>query len=108
MPDARLAATLAGPAAALAEGRPVTLGLRPEQLEIAVPGSPGADCEGEVTLVEPHGGHRVIWIDSAGTTLAVLDHDHAAAQALQAGARIGLRCGNAAALLFDPATGLRL
>jgi multiple sugar transport system ATP-binding protein len=108
LPDARLAASLAGPAGALAEGRPVTLGMRPEQLELAPAGAAGADCEGVVTLVEPHGGHRVIWLDCAGTALAVLDHEHPAPQALQAGVRSALRCGHATALLFDPATGLRL
>jgi multiple sugar transport system ATP-binding protein len=112
LPDARLLASAGagavGAATALGEGRPVTLGLRPEQLELAPVGAVGAECEGTVTLVEPHGGHRVVWLDCAGTTLAVLDHDHAPDQALQTGAQIAVRCSNAAALLFDPANGLRL
>jgi multiple sugar transport system ATP-binding protein len=89
-----------------AAGRAVTLGLRPEQLRLVPAGS--SDCLGTATLVEPHGGHRVAWLDCACGSLAVLDHSPLAGPGLKPGDPIGVSCGSATALLFDPATGQRI
>jgi multiple sugar transport system ATP-binding protein len=94
------------PGAAPAAGRPATLGLRPEQLRLVPAGS--GDCLGTATLVEPHGGHRVAWLDCACGSLAVLDHSPLAGPGLKPGDPIGVSCGSATALLFDPATGQRI
>ncbi len=111
-------------AGAPAAGHPVVLGLRPEQLRLLAPGEAatggatgatgetgdtGAAFEGTLTLLEPHGSHRIAWLDCAGTSIAVLEPAHAAgARPLAPGARLRLGCASASTHLFDTTTGSRL
>jgi len=115
-----------------AEGQPVVLGLRPEQLRLPAPRDAGqggtpddpgeARFEGTLSLLEPHGSHRIAWLDCAGTSIAVLEPAHAGtstgagigatgtagSQPMAPGTRLRIACSSTHAHLFDSRTGLRL
>jgi len=87
--------------AALAAGRAVVLGVRPEHVRLAGEGALAA----RVALSEPTGAHRVVTLDWPGGSLLALD---AAAPPLAEGETV--RCGFdlACLSLFDAASGERL
>ncbi|HEY9100632.1 sn-glycerol-3-phosphate ABC transporter ATP-binding protein UgpC [Chitinimonas sp.] len=49
-------------------GMPVTLGVRPEHLQLR----PGAGYQAQVTLVEPMGNHQVVWLQQGQSQLAAM------------------------------------
>jgi multiple sugar transport system ATP-binding protein len=93
---------LAGPPPA--EGEAVVLGVRPEQLRLD--GSPDArvQCEGRISLVEPLGGHEVVWFDCAGEMLAAVSHE---ARGFRVGEAVRFRIDAATVSLFSPGSGER-
>ena len=104
---ARLAlgeATLArvpAPAALPAGGR-VTVGLRPERMEIV---SPEAGLPARVDLVEPTGLAQLVHLDLAGRRLKLFTTDR---RPLTPGEAVGLGIEPADILLFDPVGGGRI
>jgi multiple sugar transport system ATP-binding protein len=66
----------AGGAVRLAPGAPgaaagpfkAVLGVRPEHISLAA----GGPMQGRVTLVEPMGAHRVVWLDCGGKQLSCI------------------------------------
>ncbi|WP_051293828.1 ABC transporter ATP-binding protein [Pseudoduganella violaceinigra] len=51
-----------------APGGKAVLGVRPEHISLA----PGGPLQGRVTLVEPMGAHRVVWLDCGGIELSCI------------------------------------
>jgi len=68
---------LSGPVPA--QGQPLTLAIRPENIRIAAAGP----HEGRVTVVEPMGNHQVLWIEWHGRLISCLAHDTGAVRADQ-------------------------
>ena len=107
----------AGAVGTAVDGQPVVLGLRPEQLRLLAPGDMAHEAAGEpgfegtLAVLEPHGSHRIAWLDCAGTSVAVLEPAHAGSaggwQALAPGTRLRVACASAHAHLFDSHTGRR-
>jgi multiple sugar transport system ATP-binding protein len=89
-----LAPSLSGP-------REVVLGFRPEHVRLAADG----EFEGRVQLVEPMGNHDVVWIVSAGLSLAAVVHEGVD---LQFDQPLRYRIDARRASVFDPASGERL
>jgi multiple sugar transport system ATP-binding protein len=83
---------LNGPAPA--QGQPLTLAIRPENIRIAA----DAPYEGRVTVVEPMGNHQILWIDWRGGLISCLTHDTGAVRADQP-VRFDFDVGHAS--LFD-------
>ncbi|WP_144151413.1 ABC transporter ATP-binding protein [Paraburkholderia sp. BCC1885] len=81
--------------------RPCVLGVRPEDVRI------GADLpqRGNVSLVEPMGNHRVIWLDYHGAQIASIDQDKSP---VALGDNCAFSLDSAHISLFDEATGARL
>jgi multiple sugar transport system ATP-binding protein len=110
MPDdtgVKLAAPLAVDLAAYAfaatprHDQAVVLGIRPEHVHIAAQGS----YTGTVQLIEPMGNHQVVWIESAGQSLAAVLHE-ALPVAVDDCLRFSLDAARLS--LFDQASGQRL
>jgi multiple sugar transport system ATP-binding protein len=57
-----------GEGAGAAAGRKAVLGVRPEYITLA----PGGSLQGRVTLVEPMGAHRVVWLECGGKQLSCI------------------------------------
>ena len=57
-----------GEGAGAASGRKAVLGVRPEHITLA----PGGTLQGRVTLVEPMGAHRVVWLDCGSKQLSCI------------------------------------
>jgi multiple sugar transport system ATP-binding protein len=90
----------------ISDGQEVTLGIRPEHLEVVPPETAGA-FTGEIQVVEPTGSETMISANVAGAQMvAVLRSRHR----FQAGERISLRPEPGRIHLFDPTTerGLRI
>jgi multiple sugar transport system ATP-binding protein len=87
-----------------AEGESVVLGVRPEQLRLGGPPDGAALTQGTVSLVEPLGGHEVVWFDCAGVTLAALSHE---AGGFRIGDAMRFHVDPATVLLFSPGSGER-
>jgi multiple sugar transport system ATP-binding protein len=87
-------------AGAFSAGRPVTLGLRPEQVHLGAGG-----LAGRVVGSESIGAARVVALDAGGTTLAALVP---VAQRWPDGAQVPFSIDAAMLSLFDPIQGNRL
>jgi multiple sugar transport system ATP-binding protein len=89
--------------------RPCVLGVRPE--DVRAGGRGGAQGQGQtqlsgsVTLVEPMGNHRVLWLDYHGVQIASIDQDKAP---LASGAPVSFEIDVQHVSLFDEASGQRL
>jgi len=85
-------------------GRPVALGVRPEQVELVAADSPGA-LPATVDFVEELGAGRVVYTDIDGLPFAVALSE---ATDLAPGERVGLKLLPESLHFFDGETGLRL
>ena len=86
-------------------GASVTLGVRPEHIDVgeAAAGSHGA--RGAVTIVEPMGAETILWTAFAGKSMTIrVDGD----STVRVGDAIGFSFDVARASLFDAASGERL
>jgi multiple sugar transport system ATP-binding protein len=83
-------------------GKPVVAGIRPEDLHV---GNGEAKHRGTVSLVEPMGNHRVVWLDYAGKPLASIAGDTGVAEL---DASLGFVIDPQHMSLFDEASGQRL
>jgi len=83
-----------------ASGRKAVLGVRPEHITLV----PGGTLQGRVTLVEPMGAHRVVWLDCGGKQLScILQGSRAVAPDDTVTFGIDAQCAS----LFDPDSGRR-
>jgi multiple sugar transport system ATP-binding protein len=90
----------AGPGA-----REVVLGVRAEQVSLGRAGDPATPHSGRLTLIEPLGAHKIVWLDVAGTTVAAIADDRWQAPL---GSQVGFGFELARASIFDAATEQRL
>ena len=90
------------------QGESIVLGVRPEQLRQggAPNGAPDGAllAQGTVTLVEPLGGHEVVWFDCAGVTLAAVNHE---ARGFRIGDAAHFQVNAATVSLFSSGSGAR-
>ncbi|MDR3096617.1 MAG: ABC transporter ATP-binding protein [Paraburkholderia sp.] len=82
--------------------RPCVLGVRPEDVRA---NSRGEALQGQITLVEPMGNHRVLWLDYHGLQIASIDQDKTP---LAGGTLVPFEIDAGQVSLFDDASGLRL
>ena len=97
--------TFTGGALQLAlDGAP--LGVRPEHIALApaAVGAGGAGLQGRVTLVEPMGAHRVVWLDCGGQQLSCIVQG---GRALAPDDVVSFTIDAQRACLFDPDSGKR-
>ncbi|ACC74515.1 ABC transporter ATP-binding protein [Paraburkholderia phymatum] len=89
-------------AAAPGNGQPCVLGVRPEDVRVRL----GADTNqrGQVSLIEPMGNHRVIWLDYHGTQIASIDQEKTP---VAVGDSVAFAIDGAHVSLFDEAGGAR-
>lgn len=80
---------------------PVVLGVRPEDVRVGG----GQAQSGNVSLVEPMGNHRVIWLDYHGAQIASIDQDKTP---IEVGQPWSFSLDSAHISLFDEASGARL
>ncbi|MEX3946270.1 ABC transporter ATP-binding protein [Paraburkholderia sp. EG287B] len=86
--------------------RPCVLGVRPEDVRAGGAVRPHeASWEGRLTLVEPMGNHRVLWIEHQGGQIASIDQDKTP---LASGAAVPFSIDGAHVSLFDEETGARI
>ncbi|MFD1556258.1 ABC transporter ATP-binding protein [Paraburkholderia silviterrae] len=88
--------------------KPCLLGVRPEDVRAAAAAhaaSRGEALQGRVTLVEPMGNHRVLWLDYHGSQIASIDQDKVP---LAHGALVPFEIDAGQLSLFDEASSLRL
>jgi len=90
-------------AAQPSHGQPCVLGVRPEDVRVRV----GADSDrrGQVSLIEPMGNHRVVWLDYHGMQIASIDQEKTP---VAVGDSIAFAIDDAHISLFDEAGGARL
>jgi multiple sugar transport system ATP-binding protein len=96
-----------------AAGRPCVLGVRPEDVRVHIGNSAerGADMTGhageraKVSLVEPMGNHRVIWLDYHGAQIASIDQQKTP---VAVGETTAFTVDGAHISLFDEAGSMRL
>ncbi|GGE07681.1 sn-glycerol-3-phosphate import ATP-binding protein UgpC 2 [Aureimonas endophytica] len=100
----RIALQLAAPLTAIRAGTGVTLGIRPENVEIVPPGTPGA-LPVTVDFVEELGASRAIHTQGDGFQLAVTT---SGLEEPASGDRLHLRLPAKDLHLFSPDTGIRL
>ncbi|CAB3767110.1 ABC transporter ATP-binding protein [Paraburkholderia solisilvae] len=99
--------------AAPTAGRPCVLGVRPEDVRVRIDGENSAAGAGNaatgeratVSLVEPMGNHRVIWLDYHGAQIASIDQDK---RPVAVGDAAAFTVDGAHISLFDEASGSRL
>ncbi len=86
-----------------AAGLPCVLGVRPEDVRVLI----GADSNqrAQVSLVEPMGNHRVIWLDYHGAQIASIDQQKTP---VALGESVAFSIDDAHISLFDEASGTRL
>jgi multiple sugar transport system ATP-binding protein len=84
-----------------AQGVPCVLGVRAEDVHI----TEGASGRGKVSLMEPMGNHRVIWLDYHGEQIASIDQTKAP---MTEGDTVAFSFDAAHVSLFDEASGVRL
>jgi multiple sugar transport system ATP-binding protein len=58
-----------------AAGREVVLGVRPEQVRLSLSVGPDTPHSGRLTLLEPLGASKIVWLDVGGTTLSAVAGD---------------------------------
>ena len=80
---------------------PCVLGIRPEDVKIGA----GCTCPATVSLVEPMGNHRVIWLDYHGAQIASIAQDKTATAVDEA---LSFSLDSTHVSLFDEAGGERL
>ncbi|HXZ06707.1 MAG TPA: ABC transporter ATP-binding protein [Paraburkholderia sp.] len=80
---------------------PCVLGIRPEDVRMGA----GCACSATVSLVEPMGNHRVIWLDYHGAQIASIAQDKTAIAVDEA---LGFSLDSTHVSLFDEAGGARL
>jgi multiple sugar transport system ATP-binding protein len=80
---------------------PCVLGIRPEHVQVGA----GLDYQATVSLVEPMGNHRVIWVDYYGSQIAAIAQDKTPVAADET---TSFSLDAAHVLLFDEASGVRL
>jgi multiple sugar transport system ATP-binding protein len=86
--------------------RPCVLGVRPEDVRVArAVRAVDTVREGRVTLVEPMGNHRVVWLDHHGQPIASIDQDKTP---LMSDAPVPFGIDGEHVSLFDEASGARL
>ena len=86
--------------------RACVLGVRPEDVHAGRAVRPHeAAWEGRLTLVEPMGNHRVVWIEYQGAQIASIDQDKTP---LSSGAAVPFSIDGAHVSLFDEETGARI
>jgi multiple sugar transport system ATP-binding protein len=83
-------------------GKPVVAGIRPEDLHV---GGGDAKLRGTVSLVEPMGNHRVVWLDYKTKAFASIAGDTGIAEL---DATLGFTIDPQHMSLFDEASGQRL
>jgi multiple sugar transport system ATP-binding protein len=81
-------------------GEAVVLGVRPEHVRVD-----GGGASGQVTVVEPMGNQRVVWLEALGTTLAALIEG---ARSVRPGDTVRLAIDQEHVSVFDARTGERL
>ncbi len=81
-------------------GRKAVLGVRPEHISLVAGGS----LQGRVTLVEPMGAHRVVWLDCGGKQLSCILQG---SRALAPDDTVAFEIDAQRASLFDPDSGKR-
>ncbi|MFC0396881.1 ABC transporter ATP-binding protein [Paraburkholderia rhizosphaerae] len=89
-------------------GLPCVLGVRPEDVRVELDGEIAANTGGErakVSLVEPMGNHRVIWLDYHGAQVASIDQKKTP---VAVGDTAAFVVDGAHISLFDEASGTRL
>jgi multiple sugar transport system ATP-binding protein len=84
-------------------GRPLTLGIRPENVQLAAPDAAEATLNGKVNLIEPLGAKDVIHLDVAGHSFRVVGTP---GRRPRVGDNVGLVFDQARQLLFDDETSL--
>ena len=84
-----------------AQGLPCVLGVRAEDVRVGE----GLSERGKISLVEPMGNHRVIWLDYHGEQIASIDQTRMPAAV---GAPLAFAFDTAHVSLFDEAGGARL
>lgn len=89
-----------GEAAAPGGGRKAVLGVRPEHISLV----PGGPLQGRVTLVEPMGAHRVVWLDCGGRQLSCILQG---SRAVAPDDTVAFEIDAQRASLFDPYSGKR-
>jgi multiple sugar transport system ATP-binding protein len=82
-------------------GHACVLGVRPEDVRIG----PGLEHEGTVSLVEPMGNHRVVWLDYHGGQIAAIAQDKTA---IATDEPLAFSLNRDHISLFDEASGQRL
>jgi multiple sugar transport system ATP-binding protein len=87
-------------AAAASAGRKAVLGVRPEHISLV----PGGSLQGRVTLVEPMGAHRVVWLDCGGKQLSCILQG---SRAIAPDDAVAFEIDAQRASLFDPDSGQR-
>jgi len=86
--------------------RTCILGVRPEDVHAGIAASAHeAAWEGRLTLMEPMGNHRVLWMEHEGVQIASIDQDKTP---LAPGATVPFSIDGAHVSLFDETTGARL
>jgi len=83
------------------QDQPILLGIRPEHVLISADG----DFAGKVQLIELMGNHHVLWIESAGQTIAAVTHE---AMNLTVDSELRFSFDPTRFALFDPASGQRI
>ena len=91
-------------AAAPADGSAVVLGVRPEHLSFVAEGAPAAG-RAQLVLVEPMGSNQIVWLDAAGSSLAV---ERDSGPAPEVGATLSVALAADCVSLFDAQTQQRL
>jgi len=88
------------------EGRPICLGLRPEQIILSADGTAGAQqmVQGEVRVLEAMGPETIVWLEVDGRMISARAQGDANPEI---GSLIPLSFDLAKASVFDSATGLR-
>ncbi len=86
-----------------ASGRTLTLGIRPENVQLVAPDVPGVTMQGKVNLVEPLGSRDVIHLDVGGHSFRVVGTP---GERPRVGENVGLVFDDSRQLLFDDETSL--
>ncbi len=98
-----LPATLALGEQGAGNGRSLTLGIRPENVQLVAPDAADATLTGKVNLIEPLGAKDVIHLDVAGHGFRVIG---VPGQRPRVGDNVGLVLDSGRQLLFDDETSL--
>ena len=86
------------------DGEGIVLGIRPEQIRLAEPQQGPGNPQARITLVEPLGGHDVVWLELECATLAALSLQ---GRRYRVGELLSLEFDLSRASLFNATTGER-